>query len=232
MEFHRMPNRTYRLLRFTALAAALALAACGRGDEGNLASLDNQLAGNDVDPALTSALEDQIAVDPELAQQSNKNAVRPPETPTQAPYPQQGGGTLRAPEPGQKAAAQPAALASGGPGGGCTDANRFDYNQAWAQKMPAAFPVYPGAKVTDAAANQQSGCSARVVTFTTGDNYQRVLDWYHTQAVRSGYTSEHQVREGDHILAGANEGKGAAFYLIATPKQNGSEVALIVNGAS
>ena len=225
-----MPSRTATLLRFTVLAAALALAACGRGDEGNLASLDNQLAGNDVDPALTSALEDQIAVDPELAQQSNKNAVRPPETPTQAPYPQQGGGTLTAPEPGQKASAQPAALASGA-AAGCTDANKFEYNVAWAQKMPATFPLYPGAKVTDAAANQQSGCAARVVTFTTGDNYQRVLDWYHTQAVRAGYSSEHQLREGDHILAGAHAQQGGAFYLIATPRQNGAEVALIVNGA-
>jgi hypothetical protein len=232
MESQGMPLRTPTLLRFTVLAAALALAACGRGDEGNLASLDNQLAGNDVDPALTSALEDQIAVDPELAQQSNRNAVRPPETPTQAPYPQQGGGgTLKAPEPGQKAAAQPAALASGA-AAGCTDANKFEYNLAWAQKMPATFPVYPGAKVTDAAANQQSGCAARVVTFTTGDNFQRVLDWYHTQAVRAGYSSEHQIREGDHILAGAHERQGGAFYLIATPKRNGAEVALIVNGAS
>ena len=103
-----MPNRLSNLLRCTALAVALALAACGADqDAGNLASLDNSLVGNDADPALTSALQDQIAVDPNLVNQSNRNAVRPPETPTQAQYPaghaaaggraQAGGGTLRAP---------------------------------------------------------------------------------------------------------------------------------------
>src|ERR1044071_4368852 len=105
-----MPNRVSTLLRFTVLAGALALAACGSKKEGgNLASLDNSLVGNDADPALTSALQDQIAVDPNLVNQSNRNAVRPPETPTQAQYPtgqagakggqrQTGGGPLRAPE--------------------------------------------------------------------------------------------------------------------------------------
>jgi hypothetical protein len=226
-----MPDRNAKLLRFTALAAALALAACsGGGGEGNLADLDNQLR-NDSDPALTSALQDQIAVDPQLAQQSNKNAVRPPETPTQAQYPagQAGGGTLRAPEPGQTGAApQPAALASGA-GSGCTDGQRFDYNMAWAKRLPAAFPPYPGGKVTEAAANNQNGCSTRVVTLTTADNFQRVLDWYHTQAVRAGYSSEHQVRDGDHILAGSKPGDGGAFFLIVTPRGNGSEVALIAD---
>ena len=43
--------------------------------------------GKDADPALTSTLEDQILVDPALAQQSNNNTVRPSETPTQAQYP-------------------------------------------------------------------------------------------------------------------------------------------------
>jgi hypothetical protein len=231
-----MPNRHLKLLRFTALAAALALAACGRGgDEGNLAALGGQ-AGNDADPALTSALEDQIAVDPQLAQQSNRNAVRPPETPTQAQYPaSQGGAAAPAGAPGRPAATPAAAPAGGGgaglAGNACLSGAGFSYGLGWAQRLSPTFPVYPGGKVTDAAGNDQNGCSARVVTFTSGHHFQRLLDWYNTQAVRAGFSSEHQIRDGDHILAGTNARSGGAYYLIVTPRQNGSEVALIANGA-
>ena len=210
-----MTDRAFTLLRLTALGAALALAACNRGGgEDNLADL-----ANDADPAVTSALNDQILVDENLAAQSNRNAARPSPTPAGAPYP--------APEaaPG-KAAGPPAALA--GPKG-CSDARRFDYNLAWASRLAPNFPVYPGGKVTEAAANNSGGCSTRVVTFATADDWQRVLDWYHTKAVRAGYSSEHQVRDGDHILAGANDKDKGAFYLIVTPKPKGSEVALIAN---
>jgi hypothetical protein len=206
-----MTDRAFPLLRLTALAAALALAACNRGGgESNLADL-----ANDADPAVTSALNDQILVDENLATQSNRNAARPSPTPAGAPYP--------APA---KGSSPPAALA--GPKG-CSDARRFDYNMAWANKLPTNFPVYPGGKVTEAAANNSSGCSTRVVTFLTDDNWQRVLDWYHTKAVGAGYSSEHQLRDGDHILAGAKESDDGAFYLIVTPKPKGSEVALIAN---
>jgi hypothetical protein len=219
---HPEMTRKPTLLRLAALAAALALAACsGNSDEGNLASLDNQLTGNDSDPALTSALEDQIAVDPELAQQSNRNAVRPPATPTQAPYPNvEGGGG------GGAAAARPASLAGGTD---CTDASKLNYDPSWARRLPPAFPLMPAAKVTEAAGTNDRGCSTRVVTFRTTDNFQRVLDWYHTQAVRNGYSSEHQIRDGDHVLAGTNEQDGGAFFLIVTPGGSGAEVALITN---
>jgi hypothetical protein len=67
------------------------------------------------------------------------------------------------------------------------------------------------------------------VTFTVAEDWQRILDWYHTRAVGAGYSSEHQLRDGDHVLAGAHEGTKGAFYLIVTPKAKGSEVALIAN---
>ena len=206
-----MTDRAFPLLRLTALGAALALAACNRGGgENNLADL-----ANDADPAVTSALNDQILVDENLATQSNKNAARPSPAPAGAPYPAPGKGSN-----------PPAALAGAK---GCSDARRFDYNMAWANKLAPNFPVYPGGKVTEAAANNQGGCSTRVVTFATADNWQRVLDWYHTRAVGAGYSSEHQLRDGDHILAGANQSDSGAFYLIVTPKPKGSEVALIAN---
>jgi len=82
-----MPNRAAILLRTAAIAGLLALAACGSGNDNNLAEMDNSLIGNGADPALTSALEDQILVDPNLVQQTHPNSARPPETPVQAQYP-------------------------------------------------------------------------------------------------------------------------------------------------
>jgi hypothetical protein len=218
---------TYRinpLFRLTALATALTLAACGGGDESDLANLDNQIVGNDADPALTSALQDQILVDPTLANQSNRNAVRPPETPTQAQYPAPAG--TRAPG----ANARQVQLASTASGGGeCQNADDFDYNRNWASRLPAAFAIPQGARITDAAGNDKGDCRSRVVTFNIGAAPQRVLDWYNGAAVRAGYSAEQQQRDGDYILAGTNEGDGGAFYLIVTPQGGGSEVALIAN---
>src|SRR3546814_17578401 len=59
-----------------ALALPLALSACGRDSDSdqNLSSLDASLT-NAEDPALRSALGDQIIVDPELADQDRKSVV-------------------------------------------------------------------------------------------------------------------------------------------------------------
>ena len=82
-----MSRSATRFLRTAALAGLIALAGCARGGDNNLADIDNELIANGTDPALTSALEDQIMVDPNLVQQANPNSVRPPETPVQAQYP-------------------------------------------------------------------------------------------------------------------------------------------------
>jgi len=208
-----MRDRALPSLRLTALAAVLALSACNwfRGDE-------PANAANDADPEIADALNDQILVDGNLDNQSNRNAARTRPGPTNARYP-----ASDSPGSGGGAGAT-AAL-----GRNCADPARFHYNLGWARRLAPNFPLYPGGRVTEAAANNSSGCSTRVVTFTTADDWQRILDWYHTKAVRAGYTSEHQLRDGDHVLAGANEKDNGAFYLIVTPKPKGSEVALIAN---
>jgi hypothetical protein len=209
-----MTNRKLLIPTAILAVATLSIFACNRSDDAELAKIDNQIAGNEADPALTSALEDQIMVDPTLTQQSNRNAVRPPERPAQAQYPA-----------GQPKGDQSSAVNSGGCASGA-----FDYNPQWAQQLGPDFAVYPGGKLTEAAANNQGDCRMRVVTFTTGDAAERVLDWYRGRAQSAGYSAEQQQREGDQILAGANQQKGGAYYLIVTPQQSGSEVAVIVNG--
>jgi hypothetical protein len=207
-----MTDRAFSKLRLTALAAVLALSACGwfRGDQ-------KADTANDSDPEIAAALNDQILVDGNLDNQSNRNGGRAPAGPANATYP--------AADP----AAPGAAKVTAALGKNCADAARFDYNMGWAKRLSPNFPVYPGGRVTEAAANNSSGCSTRVVTFTTAQGWEPVLNWYHTQAVRAGYSSEHQLRDGDHVLAGANPKDNGAFYLIVTPNPKGSEVALIAN---
>lgn len=220
-----MPSRAVMLFRLTAFSAIVALAACSAGSEAN-----DSFAANDADPALTAALEDQILTDPELAQQSNRHNVRPPELPIRAEYPAAGG-----PPPVRRASAEHPPAPPAGPAartcgaGGRAPAANFRYGMEWADRLPAAFPPYPGGRVTEAAGQDAGECRVRVVTFRTADPYQRVIDWYQTRAVQAGYSAEHQARGRDHVLGGVNQGTSGAYYLIVTPVAGGSEVALIVN---
>jgi hypothetical protein len=218
-----MPNRAAILLRAAALAGLLALTACSRGEDNNLAEMDNSLIANGADPALTSALEDQILVDPNLVQQTHPNSVRPPETPVQAQYPADGGGAAAGGQAHQ-------AAAGGGSVGDATPSacgTPFVYGNEWAHRLPAEFPSYPGGRVTEAAGSDRGDCHMRVVTFTTGDPYNRVLEHYRSLADRAGFSAEQQARGGDQVLGGTRG--DAAYYLIVTPTQSGSDVALIVN---
>jgi len=220
-----MPSRAVMLFRVTAFSATLALAACAAGSEAN-----DSLAANDADPALTAALEDQILTDPDLAQQSGRHNVRPPELPIRAEYPAAGG-----PPPVRLASADHPPAMPAGPAartcgaGGRGPAANFRYGMEWADRLPAAFPPYPGGRVTEAAGQDSGECRVRVVTFRTADPYQRVIDWYQSRAVQAGYSAEHQARGREHVLGGVNQGSNGAYYLIVTPVDGGSEVALIVN---
>ena len=203
-----------------ALAGMAALAACGpSSDKAELASLDKQIAGNEADPALTSALEDQILVDPSLAQQSNRNAVRPPESPARSQYP--------APAEDRGASRSDGLATPSARAAACGD--ELDYGPGWARRLPPAFALYPGASLTEAAGQDRADCRMRVVTFKTDAAWRQVVDYYQRRAIGAGYSSEGQVRGTDHILGGVNARDGGAFYLIVTPLARGSDVALIVN---
>ena len=206
-------------------AGLMLLSACsGSAPSNNLAAIDNQIAQADIDPAVSTAIEDEILVDPALVQQSNPNGVRHPERPLQAPYPvdkagegavKQAGGANIPVDPREQIAG-----ACGAP---------FQYGPQWAERLPVEFPPYPGGRVTEAAGISLPNCQMRVVTFTTQNSWQQVLGWYRDAAARSGFNFEHQVKGADHVLGGVNERTDGAYYLIVTPEAGGSKVALIVN---
>lgn len=212
-------------MRALVLLSLLSLAACGRAPEqaDNLAAIDAALIdANASDPALTAALQDQIMVDPALAQQSNGNAVRPPPRPDPRSVPLDAA-TGHGPVNG---ALTLGAMAEQAPGtAGCAAAIR--YSATWSTRLPAAFPLPADAAVAEAAGNDADGCDLRVVSFQVGTAPARTLTWYADRARAAGYSVE---RSGDARVAGR---RGEATYVVyAQPRAGGgSDVDLIVDGS-
>lgn len=208
-----------------ASAGLLLLSACGTGtpQDANLSAIDKQIAQQDIDPALTAPLEDQILVDPALVGQSNPNAVRAPERPLSAPYPVE-----QAQRAGAPVTQASAALPADAPIAGACGA-ALQHGPEWADRLPAEFPAYPGGRVTEAAGTNTGTCRVRVVSFTTPHAWGQVLGWYRDRAVQAGFNHEHERRGADHVLGGVNGRTDGAYVVIVTPGANGSEVAIIVN---
>lgn len=214
-------TRVRPLLQGLGLAGLLALAGCANAPPDNdLAAIDNELIANAVDPALTSALQDQLSIDPTLAQQANPNSARPPEAPVQAQYPADA-------NPGQDGTRTQTTGGTAPPPSAAACGRGFDYGNEWANRMPPEFPGYPGGRLTEAAGNEHGGCHMRVVSFTTSDAPQRVIDRYRGLVTGNGYSAEQQERGGDKVLGGTRG--DSAYYLIVTPQGSGSDVSLIVN---
>jgi hypothetical protein len=264
-----------RTLSVASLLVLSTLSGCGDKPASNdLNALDSKLlgangnaalAGNEADPALMSALEDQIMVDPGLAQQSNDAAARPTDTPGAAPIPvtdvplpdkgsesistvDYGGGSKRgdllpAPAPTKAGAAActhcdrddaitlgelSSVQQSGGKSGSC--AGKIDYSIEWAKRLPVGLPVFPNARATEAAGANSSQCRIRAVTFVAPAAMDTVIDWYYTKMVRAGFRAEHQLRKGEHILAGVRETDDSAWYIMFNKTAaGGTEIDIIAN---
>ena len=241
-----------------ALPLALALAGCGSNNAENLDALDNELvdADNAVDPALAAALEDQIMVDPALAQQANGDAIRPPAQPYAAPVPSETiGGNAATPTAATDNEQLMSTPAPAGDGKDCPACDRardavtlgalaarqsdprtkgcvanIRYSTHWAERLPTDLPLHPQARVTEAAGTQSSNCALRVVAFSTAMPVQKVMDWYYTRASRAGYAADHQADGGDHVLGGTRKRDGGAFVLFLSPRgDGGTDADLVVN---
>ena len=241
-------------MRLPALLALLAaLAGCDRAADApdELARLDRELAdanGLGRDPVVAAALEDQILVDPGLIQQSNADAIRPPNRPDGgavapvdiAARPETAPPPNLTPTPATKAdcpecRARGGALTLGalaerqrdGRTAGC--AGRIGYSAGWANRLPPAAALYPDARVIEAAGTDAGGCSLRIVTFRSSAPLARVADWYGTTGRRAGYSAEHRVDDAVHVVGGT---RGEAAYLayLRARADGGTDVDVIANG--
>ncbi len=226
------------------LALLLALAACSRSESQpqDIDALDRELTeasrGNGTDPAIATALHDQIMVDPTLARQSNANAVKPPPRPDS--------GAVPADPPLTDPVATAGLRHAPAPAGACADCKTpaltlgalaarqhpacaaVSYSFGWANRLPAALPLYPGAQVREAAGTDAGGCALRFVSFASGAAPAKLIDWYFTRATIAGYSAE-QRADGPTRLLGGTRGV-AAYVLYVSPRDGGgTDVDLIAN---
>lgn len=242
-----------KIILSAMLASTVLLSACREQPvaKAELDPLNDELTS--ADPVVKGALEDKIIVDPKLAGQSNQNAATPGNQPIDGGVPairgskatadadaagkQAAGGTLMiAPEPMPMedctncAAERPVTLgALAREQGGSCNAN-LAYGNDWANRLPAAFRVYPRALIREAAGVTTGKCNVRVVNFQTAASKQAVLNYYHTMATRAGYSSEHRMQGGEHMLGGTRGNQ--AFVVMLRSDGGMTDVDLIASGGS
>jgi len=224
-----------------AMLVPLALAACGP-DAPAPAVPDTAPS---LDPALAAALAEPIMIDPDLGGQANGDALRPPEQPLSGAVPPIDIAPIALPELELAKAPPPAktcpactaaheALTLGALAAFLTSASTracaadIGYSARWAARLPDGVPLYPDARVREAAGNDTGTCRLRTVRYMTAAPVARVIDFAYTRARKAGYSTAHQAQDGAHALTGTRDG---AFYaVIARPRDDGgSEVALVVD---
>lgn len=232
------------------LALSLALGGCGKpaASGHDLDRLDAQLtggAGNGGDPALAGALHDQIMVDPQLVQSANAGAVRPAPRPDPGSMPPDELGAPR--DTSRPGDLKPAPAATPG----CRDcvaargaltlgalaerqsqarvaacAGGLRYATGWADRLPAALPLYPDARVAEAAGNDDNGCALRVVSFASSAPPSRVTDWYYAHGSRAGFAADHHEDGMERVLRGTHG--ASSFMLYLHPRAGGGTEADLV----
>ncbi|RMB36792.1 hypothetical protein C8J47_0367 [Sphingomonas sp. PP-F2F-G114-C0414] len=235
-------------LRSASILLPLALMACGRSstDQQDLNSLDAELTNGTRDPAVGESLGAQIMVDPRLAQSANTGGTRAQQ--------QTGPGAVSADVALQKDPVDPATLKRApAPSNDCPEcksadgaltlgalaerqktpnagvcAKKISYSAGWANRLPADLPLYPAARLTEAAGADRDGCRLRVVSFASAAPMQKVLDWYFTRASAAGYSAGHSTDGKQHVLGGVR-GNDAYVVYVTARAGGGSDVDLVSN---
>jgi hypothetical protein len=226
--------------------AFASLAACSDAPtKKDVDKLDAELAGkaSEVDPALTAALEDQIMVDPNLANQSNADSIRPADGPLQAPIPPEpksDTGAVRGSGDAVATAAKgPVTLGqlarqqtSGGSRANFTGCGLdVDYAMGWSNRLPADLPLYPRARVVEAAGSDTGRCALRAVTYTSEAAPRALVDYYVSSARKAGYSAEAKVEDGAHVVAGSR-GQEAYYVILAANANGGTSADFVANNGS
>ena len=227
------------MTRSLALALVLIplLAGCGshRRDvdrlDGDLLNSAAAVPAGKADPALTRPLADQIIVDPALARRGGGHDARPAASPGTVPLPLDRGGVPA--DPDRPTLGELARLHAGG--GSPRPANCYAelfYSRSWAAKLPAAVPLPPDAKVSEAAGNELPGCRTRVVSYASATTPPRLAAFYVARARAAGYDPGIERRGAETVVAGDRPGDDAAFVVNLAPRADGGTDVDIVSTGS
>ena len=200
-----------------ALPVVLLMTGCG-GGEGNetLASLDARLTNGAV-PATDAAAPGNVVDAPQASA---------PRNPLDGPQP------ADAPSLGEVAERQRSErafdrlrVATGGgtareEADGC--GRRIVYGDAWAQDLPAAFALYPGGTLVEAAGVSTERCKMRVVSFTADVTAAAIASHYVSSVKAAGYDAERRPCEDGFIVGGVHPRTGQAYVVLVTRAAGGS----------
>jgi hypothetical protein len=205
------------------------------------------------DPVATQALNDQIMVDPDLAQQNEANAALTGGTDHSLPPVNASreaieiakleaadlvGGTANLrrpdsprlldeplPEVARYSVTELAKLMKGTQD--CADSASFTAN--WAASMPTAMPIYPRGNTIEAAGNDTGSCKLRAVRFLTPVPRSDVLAFYAASAKKAGLGADYARADDIDVLTGATGTKRYAVY-VRRRASGISEVGLVTSG--
>jgi hypothetical protein len=240
-----------------ALSATFGLVACGKTKDNKAAvdALDEKLAGKGSDPAMNTAIDDRILVDPEMTDGANVTVVKTADKPLNGALPPDNGydgdiasgeeldsaKLLRAPKPtviaaenctncGDNRAVTLGALAEQQGvkrGKGTCDA-KLEYGAGWATRMPYEFPVFPRGRVKEAGGVENGLCDIRAVSFSTSAAMQDVVDYYYSRAKHAGFSADYEIRAGAHVLGGVRDKDGGAYVITLNAHPGGGTAVDIV----
>lgn len=241
------------LSRPMLLLLPLVLAGCGGTAEDPAADAAAAANAAIADPVLAGAIFAPILSDPQLDRQANSGALRPPPRPYSAGLPDESVAAAPDPGPADETGARPAPAPR--PAGAdcprCTAAREsltlaglaerqpdaatracaagLRYSAGWANRLPAALPLHPQARVIEAAGTDTPPCALRVAHFSVPRPLGAVTDWYYARATGAGFSPEHRSDGDRRILGGTRARDGAAFALYLTAaRDGGTDVTLVV----
>ncbi len=197
-----------------ALPCLVFLAGCGAQP-----AADNSIAP--VDPAVTTALNDPLMVDPLLEQRHNRDALKPADEPYRALLPPGQPDPLRGELLPTIAARSAAYLAEQGK---TACLNGLSYSYGWAATL--ALPLPADARVAEAAGNDRNGCALWLVAYSSTADPARIEQSYRSVA---GYTVESRSEEGATVLRGRKGAEG--FRATIYPASGGSAVDVVATAA-
>lgn len=199
------------------------------------------------DPMLTLAIAGPIMSDQQLAHLSNRDAVRPPDLPLNAPVP-----PIDVVPAGSIGTAPPLPAPAGdcdlcsvartaltlgalaerlGDPAATACAPSLRYSATWATRLPPGMPLPPAARVVEAAGSDGPGCHLRAVAYGAAVPAVAVLAGESARLARAGYRVAYAADGPLHALTARRARDGAAVRIVAQDIDGVADIRTIVTGS-